>query len=105
MTRPMSHPLFVALVAGTFACAVGAAHAQQSAPQSPPAATSPAPAEAPDSQGHDVQTGKPETAHTTSPRSGTNGQGTQPSGKSADETSGKMDDGTSTQSPISNSSK
>lgn len=94
----MTPRLFVALVAGTVVCAVGAAHAQQPASPSPAVQTpakSPAPAEAPDSQGHDAQTGKPETAHTAAPKEGPDG--TSPNstttGKSADETSGKMDDG------------
>ena len=100
MIRPMTHHLCVVLVAGMFACAVGAAHAQQTpvpeAQSGQPAAKSAAPAEAPDSQGHDAQTGKPESAHTTAPSPATDGKAVddKASGKSADETSGKMDDGT-----------
>lgn len=97
MIRPMSHRLFVALVAGTFACAVGAAHAQQKpGPEThsgQPSSTMSAPAESPHASGHDSQTGKPESAPSSPAQPTTDGKNpeTGPTGKSADETSGKVD--------------
>ncbi|MBN9050457.1 MAG: hypothetical protein J0H78_13425 [Rhizobiales bacterium] len=98
----MAHRLFIALVAGAFACGIGAAHAQQKpGPEThsgQPSSTLSAPTEAPDAQGHDSQTGNPESAHRHAPQPGTDGKASddKTSGKSADETSGKMDAGTPT---------
>lgn len=93
----MTNRLFAALVMSAFACGVGSAHAQQKpGPEihnGQPSPTLSAPPESPQASGHDSQTGKPESAPSSPAQPATDGKNPEagPTGKSADETSGKVD--------------